>query len=150
MRVSHKFCWSTWPFCGGGSELLHCPAHPRLLLQSQVAPSHLPPRLSCGLGHTFPGTDGGCLSHSSSHPLLRSEECLGKRAALSFILECDGRAAFKPHGPHCCHRKRLMCSTQENWNMLPQKNWGHHKLLHVSTWEIQRFPVLVFHPKHDF
>lgn len=63
----------------------------------------------------------------ASHPLLRSEECLGKRAAgiwLSFALECDRRAAFKPHSPSSCQqetaRAALRINSEEYRNTLPQ------------------------------
>lgn len=174
MRVSHKFCWSTWwawPFSGGGSELLYCPAHPRLLLQSQVAPSHLPPSLSCGLGHTFPGKDGAGnglfvpqFMLGASHPLLRSEQGLGRRAAgswLSFALEWDGRAAFKSHCPSCCrqeaahvlHRgatgKMGMCS-QKTKRETPQTAACEHPGNPGIQKTLECFLIHVSHPGCDF
>lgn len=101
----------------------------------------------------------------ASHPLLRSEECLGKRAAgswLSFALECNGRAAFKPHRPSCCQQETAHVLHRG----LTARNIGtcSHKTLetpqttaceHLGNPEIQKIlecflVVHVLHPGCDF
>lgn len=80
----------------------------------------------------------------ASCPLLRSEECLGKRAAGSWLnvtLECNGRLLlnhiFSLRGTGC-RQETGSCAVQRiNIKEYgPTKHWSYHKLLHVYTQEI--------------
>lgn len=151
IRVSHKFCWSTWwawPFSGGGSEL-HivlltpgCSPRAKWPHPSSLLPFHAG---SGTLSLERRGWELGCLSHSSSHPLLRSEECLGKRGQLGagWVSPWNAMAELLLNHmvPPAASRKLLMlhrggtvskrgmCShrkleTPQTCTRAPRKSWG--------------------------
>lgn len=135
----------------------HCAAHPGLLNQkptSLILTALLPfhavegklslGKMVAGNGLLLPQRQ---FIQFASYPLLRSEECLGKRAAgswLHIVLECNGRLLLN----HIFSLRRTGCRQETGSSAVqrinskeyaPTKHWSYHKLLHAYTQEIQSF-----------